>query len=165
MTKRVIRSVTLLGMTVAVIVACATQTAPPTPESRLMQARSKLLADVRGCSEQYGYYPQSVTGVAENALAPKELKWRQCAYDAVRAYASENPANRAYEQLIAEDIAMTTGIQQGSTTRSERRARDEQLIAQIRKAEEAQIQAVDAVQQSKTQEFQNVVEGLRGFAF
>ena len=46
--------------------------------------------------------PNQTAGVAENALAPNELAWRQCAYEAVRAYAEEHPS------LGALHAAMTT---------------------------------------------------------
>jgi hypothetical protein len=52
--------------------------------SAVMGARDKLVADIRQCSQQHGYDPNQLQGVAENALAPQELPWRQCAYDAVR---------------------------------------------------------------------------------
>jgi hypothetical protein len=45
----------------------------------LIAARDKLIADLQQCSQRYGYDPNHVQGVAENALAPQELQWRQCA--------------------------------------------------------------------------------------
>jgi len=35
---------------------------------------------------------EQAVGVAENALAPNELPWRQCGYDAVRTYAEGHPS-------------------------------------------------------------------------
>jgi hypothetical protein len=129
-------------------------------------ARDKLIADVHQCSQRYGYDPAHAQGVAENALAPQELPWRQCAYDAVRAYESANPAlTSRYEQLIAEDIQMTTAIQQGTMTRSQRRTRIEALLAQIKSAEEAQAQATATEQARQMEQIRNVVDSARGFGY
>ena len=104
--------------------------------------RPQLIAALNECTRTHGYDPEQTAGVAENALAPNELSWRQCAYDAVRVYAEGNPSlGDLYARLINEDIAMTTAIQQGSLTRSQRRARIETLLGQIRAAEDAQTQA------------------------
>jgi hypothetical protein len=104
----------------------------------------QLVAALKECTGQYGYDPDQAAGVAENALAPNELPWRQCAYDAVRAYAKEHSSlGGLYTQLINEDITMTTAIQQGTLTRSERRARIEALLTEIQAAENFQIEAAD----------------------
>src|SRR5215472_18608777 len=77
------------------VAGCSSNSAPPPSTAAaaapLAQAREKLAADVQACGTQYAYDPNHVTGVAENALAPHELEWRQCAYDAVRAYSRANP--------------------------------------------------------------------------
>lgn len=131
-----------------------------------MAARDKLVADIGQCSQRYGYDPRSAAGIAENALAPQEVPWRQCAYDAVRAYEPANPSMTSrYEQLISEDIQMTTAIQQGSMTRSQRRSRIEALIAQIKSAEEAQVEATAAEQERQMQQIRNVVDNVRGFGY
>jgi hypothetical protein len=130
-----------------------------------MQARDKLVADVKACNSQYSYDPNNTSGIAENALAPHELEWRQCAYDAIHAYAQANPSLAGrYDQLITEDMQMTTAIQQGTMTRTKRRARDQDLIGQIKSAEEQQIQAAAVEQQRQTEQLQNMVESMRGFA-
>jgi hypothetical protein len=119
---------------------------------------------VHHCTDQHGYDPAKVAGVGENQLAPQELPWRQCAYDAARRYIADNPAMRGwYEQLIAEDIQMTTAIQQGTLKRGQRRARIDQLLAQIRSAEDAQVQALAAESQHQQEQVRNVMDGLRGF--
>src|SRR5262249_121401 len=131
---------------VGVVMAC---TSMPTgalaaPPSVLSLLRQQLVAALKECTGTYGYDPDQTAGIAENALAPNELSWRQCAYDAVRAYAKEHPSlDDLYTELINQDIAMTSAIQQGTLTRSERRARIEALLAQIRAAEDFQIQAAD----------------------
>ena len=149
------------------IAGCSNQgPATDSPASGLIAARDKLVADIHQCSQRYGYDPTRVQGVAENALAPQELQWRQCAYDATRVYEQANPAMKArYEQLIAEDIEMTTAIQQGAMTRSQRRARIEALVAQIKSTEEAQAKATATEQERQMEQVRNVVESARGFAY
>jgi hypothetical protein len=152
---------------VALVAACATpQTPTPGGEQQVVEARNMLAADVRDCSAKYGFDPATVTGLSEKELAPEELEWRQCAYDAGRRYIDRNPAMRgAMEQLIAEDIQMTTAIQQGTLTRSERRSRVQELLAQLRAAEQNQMRSMTAAQERQAQEMSNVVEGLRGFSY
>jgi hypothetical protein len=131
-----------------------------------IEGRDRLVADLRQCTQVHGYDPQDTVGIAETALAPNELPWRQCAYDAVRAYEGSHPAMRGrYEQLIAEDIQMTTAIQQGAMTRSQRRARIEELLAQIKAAEEAQIEAAASEQARQNDQLRNVVDNFRGFSY
>jgi hypothetical protein len=50
-------------------------------------------------------------------------------------------------------------------TRSQRRARIEQLIAQIRSTEEAQARATAAEQARQMEQIRNVVESARGFGY
>ena len=61
-------------------------------------------------------------------------------------------------------MQMTTAIQQGTMTRTQRRARIQDLIAQIKAAEEQEIQAAGVEQERQTEQLQNVVENMRGFA-
>jgi hypothetical protein len=79
----------------------------------------------------------------------------------VRKYGRSHPSlTGRYEQLINEDITMTNAIQAGTMTRSQRRQRIEELIAQIKEAEESQVQAA-AVEQAD--HVRQVVDGMRGF--
>ncbi|MGH6930571.1 MAG: hypothetical protein ACREEV_19820, partial [Dongiaceae bacterium] len=68
-----------------------------------------------------------------------------------------------YEQLINEDITMTNAIQAGAMTRSQRRQRIEELVTQIKDAEESQMQAAAAEQAEETERVRQVVNGMRGF--
>jgi len=153
---------------ILLIAACSSGQPSSTSSSSatpLIEARDKLITDIKGCNAQYAYDPENATGIAENALAPHELEWRQCAYDAIRRYSQANPSLAGrYDQLIAEDLQMTTAIQQGTMTRTQRRTRDQELIAQIKSAEEQQIQAAAEEQQRQTEQVQTMVENMRGFA-
>src|SRR5262249_19812815 len=131
----------VLGVAVASASVCASAFTTKA-DTLLSMLRPQLIVALNQCTQAHGYDPEQTAGLAENALAPNELPWRQCAYDAVRAYAEANPSlGDLYAQLINEDIAMTTAIQQGSLTRSQRRARIGALLGQIRTAENAQVRA------------------------
>ena len=122
-------------------------------------------ADLRGCTQRQGYDPAKAADVAENALAPNELQWRQCIYEALGRYARANPAMASmYQSLIASDIAMTSAIQQGATTRSQRKARVEQLVAQIKAAEDKMIMAAEVEQRQHAQEFNNTISAIRALS-
>ena len=110
----------------AAVAGCGDQTNPPASSTaQLNQARDKLVADEKSCSEQFGYDPNNTASIPDNALAPQELQWNQCVYNVVRAYEHSNPAMTGrYEQLIGEHSQMTTAIQQGTMTRSQRRESD-----------------------------------------
>jgi hypothetical protein len=158
----------------AVAVVTVSTSAPMTNAATALSIlRPQLVAALNECTRTHGYDPEQTAAVAEDALAPNELPWRQCAYDAVRAYAEENPSSGdLYSQLIKEDMAMTTAIQEGSLTRSQRRARIETLLGQIRAAEDARTQAA-AKQGSGGQnpallhqgriQLDSVGEGMQGF--
>jgi hypothetical protein len=160
-----------LASVAALLAACATpngatQGGEPQVAQQVVESRNTLTADVRACSAKFGFDPATATGLAETELAPQELKWRQCAYDAARRYIDRNPPMRSLmEQLIAEDIRMTAAIQQGTLTRSERRSRVQEMLGQLRDAEQKQVQAASAEQERKAAEMSNVVEGIRGLAY
>ncbi|HET6220774.1 MAG TPA: hypothetical protein VFE11_01360, partial [Dongiaceae bacterium] len=135
--------------------------------------QKQLVAALQDCTGRYGYDPDQTAGVAENALAPDELPWRQCAYNAVRTYAEANPSlDELYLQLINEDIAMTKAIQDGTLTRSQRRARIGELLSEIRAAEDAQNQVAgrqgrggqNPVESSqRSDQLNRVVASIQGF--
>ena len=169
---RSMKQVVLAG-TAGFVMACTSAPADSlAASSPLSLLRQQLVAELNECTARYGYDPDQTAGVAENALAQNELPWRQCAYEAVRAYAQEHPSlGGLYTQLINEDITMTTAIQQGTLTRSERRARIEALLTQIRVAEDSQIEAADnqgpggqnpSWSHQERDQLRNVVEGVRG---
>jgi len=163
--RRLFSIVLVSGMATA-LSACtshsSTSTAPA--QSPLAAARQQLVADLGQCTKTFGYDPNNVT-VAENQLAPHEIEWRQCGYDAVRKYAGNQPAlTGQYEQLINEDITMTNAIQGGTMTRSQRRQRLETLIGQIKSDEESQAQSAAMEQEQQMDQVRQVVDGMRGFA-
>ena len=174
MVSKNLRSLALTAALIVIVSACESQpTATGASPETVAEVRGAFVADLQQCTRTHGYDPNAV-GLPENALAPNELPWRQCAYDAARKYGKTNQAvSRLYDQLIAEDIEMTTALQQGTMTRTQRRSRVEQLLEQIKAAEEAQkikaasygkdaTETADEAQQRY--ELRNVVEGARGFS-
>lgn len=159
--KRISETICALLGTTLLIAGCA-EAPPKAAASPILQARQQLNADMRGCAQRHSYDPARAAGIAENTLAPNELPWRQCVYDALGRYAKANPAMAStYQSLITSDIAMTSAIQQGTMTRSQRRARIEQSVAQIRAGEEKMIMAAESERQLQTQEFNNTVSAIR----
>jgi hypothetical protein len=133
----------LLAVSAFVLAGCASQSS--VTQNASGDARDKLVSDMRHCSQQYDYSPATVSGVPENALAPNELEWRKCAYDAILGYARSNPAMIGkYQQLVYNDLVMTTHIQKHSMSRSNRSARLNNLIADMRKMEDEQVQIANA---------------------
>jgi len=159
-----LRSSILVAAIVAIFAGYESQSvAMGGSSTSVVEARDQLITELQQCTVKHGYDPKAA-GLPENALAPTELAWRQCAYDAARKYGEAHPAVSAmYNQLISEDIEMTTAIQQGAMTRSQRRARIEELIGQIKTAEETQIKAATEEQERQHKQLQNVVESARGF--
>lgn len=135
------------------------------PEAaRLTQARAKLDGDIAACTSAHGYDPRNAGAIAENALAPGELEWRDCAYLAARNYARVNePMRLDYELLISDDRKMPRAVQAGTMTRTERRARIETRLADIKAQEEAQLQAAASAAAEDHQQLRNTVETMRGF--
>lgn len=161
MTISVSRPFAWVGAIGIVVAGCAD--APPrTSASPILQARQQLNADLGTCAQRYSYDPAKAANVAENALAPNELQWRQCIYEALGRYAKANPAMAStYQSLIANDMAMTSAIQQGTMTRSQRKARVEQLVAQIKASEDKMIAAAEVAQRQQAQEFENTISAIR----
>jgi len=165
MISKNLRGLALAAVMIVAVAACESQsTATGASSDSIATARDAFIADLKQCSQTHGFDPNTA-GLPENALAPNELPWRQCAYDAARKYGQTHQGvSSLYDQLIAEDIQMTTAIQQGTMTRSQRRTRVEQLLEQIKTAEEAQIKSTTADQARQQEQLRNVVEGARGFA-
>ena len=164
MISKNLRSLALATAMILVVSACESpSTATGASSDNVIAARDTLVADLEQCTLKHGYDPNAA-GLPETALAPNELVWRQCAYDAANRYGQAHPAvSDRYKQLISEDLQMTTAIQQGTMTRSQRRTRIEQLIEQIKAAEDAQIKAATSEQERQQEQLRNIVDGARGF--
>jgi hypothetical protein len=105
--------------------------AAPGPERGAPQLERHLQA----CTDRYGYVPEALPPPGEREPAPHELAWRSCVYQALRASAgSVTPVPQRYEQLIADDHAVTEQTARGEVARSQRRARLETIEREERAA-------------------------------
>lgn len=158
----------LLSCAAIALLSCSNQDSPSSTaapaQGPLAAARSQLVADLEQCTRSFGYDPKQATDIPENELAPRELEWRQCGYDAVRKYSQFQPAlTGRYEQLINEDISMTNAIQSGAMTRTQRRNRLDALIEQIKAAEEDQNQANAKNKKAEDEQVRRSIDSMRGF--
>ena len=153
----------LIGM--VLITACtAPEDRPVRPIPAVMESRAKLTLALDQCTEIHGYAPGLADGIAEGAMAPGELEWRECAYQAIRDHVRANPEMRErYERLIAEDIDMTAAVRAGTMTRSQRRDRLNELIAEIRAVEDMRARTELDIRQIQTLQLQQTFEGLKEF--
>jgi hypothetical protein len=127
-----------------------------------MESRAKLTLALNHCTELHGYAPGLPEGIAEHAMAPGELEWRECAYQAIRDHVRANPEMRErYERLIAEDSQMTAAVQAGTLTRSQRRERLNELIAEIREVEDARARSELDLRQIHTLQLQQTFEAMK----
>ena len=143
---------------------CAGPQPAPSPSSGadILGARTALDSALHQCTNTYGYNPQQASNVPEHALAPHELAWNQCAYNAVRTYEKANPKLAPmYEQLIASYEQMTTEVAQGTLTRSQRQAETRQKLQAIEQAEHAEIAAANLQPAQQNQQQQNVIDTIR----
>ena len=128
----------------------------------LVDGREKLVAALKDCSGRYDYDPEAA-GLPENALAPNELEWRDCAYAAAREYTRVNTALAVdFTTLIDEDQRLTQAVAGGQMTRTERRQLLQPMIEGIRQKEEEQIQSLESDQARNLDLTRQVTEGLRG---
>ncbi|HUC18674.1 MAG TPA: hypothetical protein VMA37_13410 [Acetobacteraceae bacterium] len=143
---------------------CASQqpASQPYSSAELLSARTTLDTALHNCTQTYGYSPRQAANIPEHALAPHELQWNQCAYDAVRTYEKANPKLAPmYESLITSYETMTDQITQGTLTRSERQAQTQQKLEAIKQAEQAEISAANLQQAQQNQQQQNVIDTIR----
>ncbi len=141
------------------------QSGPPQQSSmstELLGARQALDTALHQCTTTYGYSPQQAANIPEHALAPNELAWNQCAYNAVGTYEKANPQLAPmYEKLVTSYQQMTNQITQGTLTRSERKAQTQQQLQAIQQAEHAEIAAANLQQAQQNQQQQNVIDTIR----
>lgn len=155
-----------VGALLAGLAACTSgQTAYEAKSAQaetLRQARQQLVDDLRACSARYAYDPDAA-GLPENALAPNELEWRQCAYEAARDYTAVNtPLALDFATLIDEDQKMTAALANGEMSRTERRERMRVLIQAVHDKELAQLESLDSQEERERELVRQVTDGLRG---
>ena len=123
----------LVAIALPALAACV-QTSP-VPGSNASGAQPAIEQAMANCTTTHGYDPEAVT-VGDSVLAPGERDWRTCVYTAIETrFIPLSQVPGPYRTLIAEDRTMTEAIAGGQLTRSARRARLEDLAADIRAAE------------------------------
>lgn len=128
------------------LAACArhTERSPdpqPSAGKYLAKEYPELERRIAACTRRHGYDPERVRGVAAYQLAPGELAWRKCAYNALREIVL--PAARRpelYVALIELDKVLTKQIRQRKITRRDRTRRLEAQLNRIRRHELAEMQ-------------------------
>jgi hypothetical protein len=151
----------LAGMLASALFGCAGPQAPAQSEATAVErAFARFQAYLDDCSRSVGVDPRTAKAVGERELLPREREWRSCAYEGIRSQLV--PATRhpeLYGQLIAEDQSMTDRIAKGTMTRSERRARIEQLHEMIARKEG---QTSAEISQEQAQRNAQLVRQVRG---
>lgn len=137
-----VASIAVIGL----LAACGGQQASSTQPSKYQQAYAQFEKHLDKCSATHETDPRTAA-VGENELAPREREWRTCAYDGIRTLLVPGSADpELYATLIAEDQAMTEKVANGQMTRSERRARLDEIRDNItaKEARSAELSEADA---------------------
>lgn len=146
----------ILGASVLAVSVAACVTTPP---QDVALARQDLDAYRAQCTARYGYDPDASSGLGPHALGTGEREWRECVYQGVEKYLIPNTQTpEAYRKAIAADREMTASIAGGKITRAQRRARVQELLAELDRIEAANMaktvqekKAVDRVMQEEMQ--------------
>lgn len=151
------------------LIACSCASAPEggSREANIEAARTAFYEELASCTRTYGYDPEKLPALGPHQLAPNELKWRSCAYDAIETRLIPSSGNpQLYQDLIATDQVLTSEIEGGTLTRSERQEKIREMLARI-EAREADSAVYDdriaqaEADQARTAFTQHMVQSLR----
>lgn len=123
-------------------VGCAGRPAEPPPRATFGELRAQLDGHLDACTEAVGVDPRDALDAGDYELVAGERAWLDCAYEGIEGImvpGSDIP--EMYRSLIAESRAMTDRVERGEATRDQRRARIEELVAEIEDAELAIMRA------------------------
>jgi hypothetical protein len=123
-----------------VMVACGVPSASrDTAGTReIVAARSQLDDYMAQCTKRYGYDPAAASKLGPHVLGPGEREWRECVYQGIEKYLIPRTLSPdVYRRAIAEDRKMTEAVANDEMTRAQRQARDQQLVEEIDRTEEA----------------------------
>ena len=123
------------------------------------------------CTKKFGYDPDKVpANLGDYEIAPGEDEWRACAYEGVEKTLMPKTRSPAlYESLINTHKILTEQMQRQLVSRKERRAKIEELIANIQLEEAKAMNAgsTSAAQETdanRTELVRRQVDMLRGFS-
>jgi hypothetical protein len=150
------------GVLSLALLSCSTAPlSPAETETPLQRAYGQFQAYLDNCSKTTGTDPRKATGVGERELVSREREWRACAYEGIRVLlvpAARHP--ELFAQMIAEDQNMTDRIAKGTMTRSERRARLDELREAIAQKEGQSSAEVSQARAERNAELVRQVRGL-----
>lgn len=110
-----------------------------TPTKSVREAKQELDEYLKRCTAQHGYAPDSTDGLDEYRLAPTERAYNDCAYAGINnLIIPSTTIPKVYKALIDEHVKMTEAIEREEMTRSERQARIELLLGEIREQEKVE---------------------------
>jgi hypothetical protein len=143
------------------VAACAT-----TPPRDIAAARQDLDVYRAQCTARYGYDPDTASGLGPHVLGAGEREWRECVYRGVEKYLIPNSQTpEVYRKAIAEDREMTASIAAGKITRTQRRARVQDLLEEIDRIEAANmariVQERNAADRVMREEMQRQLDSTR----
>ena len=103
-------------------------------------AFKKFDAHLAECVKKTGYDRDNVAKLGKFEIAPGEDQWRECAYQGIKTIII--PQTRSpglYKTLIQTHQILTDNVKNKVTTRNQRRARIEALVADIGRKEAEQL--------------------------
>jgi hypothetical protein len=133
--KVVSRNAAKAALVSAIVVAAGC--AAPTATRGSISASEQLDAYLAQCTARHGYDPETASNLGPYVLGAGEHEWRECVYQAIEKYmVPTTPTPEIYRRAIAEDRKMTEAVASGQMTRAQRRARVQELLAEIERVEE-----------------------------
>lgn len=124
---------------VAAALILASCTAQESPSSTSRQGIfDRFMQHMAGCTQRYGYDPDTAADLGPNELGTNEREWSTCVYDGIeRILAVNSPLPKAYSALIEEHKDMTDKVASGQMTRDQRSKQIAAVFESIRRDEEA----------------------------
>ena len=131
-----------ISLSAGIITACTVPAAQTGTGAKVYMepAFKKFDAHLAECTRKTGYDRDNVAKLGKFEIAPGEDQWRECAYQGVKTIII--PQTRSpglYTTLIQTHQILTDNVKNKVTTRNQRRARIEALVADIRRKEAEQL--------------------------
>ena len=149
-------------------VGCAQQGPQPEQRASFVELKARLETYLSQCTQTFGLDPRKESGLSENALAPNERDWLDCAYIGIENIMIPNSDFPGmYRDFIAEAQSIVDLMDRGGVTRTQRRDRLQTLITQIENAEIVRMirngpQMSEQKHRENTELVREIGEGLRG---
>ena len=157
----------VLGLIALSFVGCAqsNQTQESKPSFSMLEERiEQHLAE---CSTAAGFDPRSAPNLSETSLVAGEAEWLNCAYSGVESIMIPNTDfPNLYRQLIAESKSLSSLMDKGEVTRTQRRNRMDALIAEIESKEiermvQGQAEMTEERKKQETEQVRQMIDNAR----